>query len=174
MSPEARAADADAPVRPAPPAGPEGEPAPAALAPPTVFALVAGGMVALSVLVPEPRATAGGWRLLGLLPVLAGVGLHRAAWRRLRRRRTPVRADRAPRVLVTEGPYRRTRNPMYVSGVLILAGGAALLGPAAAFVAAPAFAWIVQRRFLPGEEEVLEHRFGEAYRSYRDRVRRWI
>lgn len=142
--------------------------------PPTVFAAALGAMVALALVIPGTRIVSGAWRAAGLLPVACGVALHRAAWRRLRSAGTPVRADEEPRKLVTDGPYARSRNPMYLAGALILLGSAPLLGAATPFLVVPAYVWLADRRFLPAEERTLEARFGEAYRSYRERVPRWV
>lgn len=142
--------------------------------PPAVFAAALGAMVSLAVVLPGPDVVTGSWRWAGLLPAAGGATLHRAAWRRFRTRDTTVRADRTPAALVTTGPFSRTRNPMYLAGVLILLGTAALLGAATPFLIVPAYLGVVDRRFLPAEEEVLERRFGDAYRTYRERVRRWL
>lgn len=142
--------------------------------PPAVFAAAMAAMIALAVVLPGPDGVRGAWRMAGLAPVLAGAVLHRSAWRRLLARDTTVRADEEPRTLVTDGPFARTRNPMYLAGVLILLGGAVLLGRTTPFLVVPAYAWMAHRRFLPAEEEALEERFGESYRAYRERVRRWL
>ena len=141
--------------------------------PPAVYAGALAVLFGLA-LFPGPDAVSGPWRLAGLLPVLAGTALHGTAWTRLRRRSTTIRADEAPTTLVSDGPYARTRNPMYLAGVFILVGGAILLGAAWSFLLAPAWAWTVHRSFLPAEEAALEERFGEAYRAYRERVRPWL
>ena len=76
--------------------------------------------------------------------------------------------------LVTDGIYRHTRNPMYVGMLMALAGwglwldhlGAAVLIPLCAF-------WLQRFQILP-EERAMAARFGDEYRAYRRRVRRWI
>lgn len=85
----------------------------------------------------------------------------------------PIRPDRAA-VLVTHGIYGLTRNPMYLSLLLLLLAYAgqqwswgAALGPVA-FVA-----YVNRFQILP-EERVLEAKFGSAYADYKGRVRRWI
>ena len=58
--------------------------------------------------------------------------------------------------------------------VVGLAGIGVVLGMAMPFVVIPPFAWFIQRRFIEVEEKMLEDAFGDAYRAYKSRVRRWI
>lgn len=84
--------------------------------------------------------------------------------------RDPARASR----LVDGGVYRFTRNPMYLALALLLAAWALRLGQPVALLAAVVFwAWITRFQVIP-EERALEQRFGEDYRRYRQRVRRWL
>jgi protein-S-isoprenylcysteine O-methyltransferase Ste14 len=63
---------------------------------------------------------------------------------------------------------------MYLGLVLILVGVALLLDAASALLVAPAFGWLLARRFIGVEERALAQRFGPAYEAYRARVRRWL
>lgn len=76
--------------------------------------------------------------------------------------------------LVTGGPYRYTRNPMYLGMVTFLAGFAVILGSVSAFVPVILFAWIIDRQFIQNEEKFLLAEFGTEYREYMLKVRRWI
>ena len=91
-----------------------------------------------------------------------------------RRARTPIMPFVEPTALVARGPYRFSRNPIYLGYTLSLTGVAALLGSSSPFVVLPLFVWIIQRRFVEPEERLLEQRFGEVYRAYKTQVRRWI
>lgn len=142
--------------------------------PPLLFGGSVIAMVALSMLVPEPTVADGWLRLPGLAPILLGVRLHVAAWETFRSRKTPIRADGTPRALVTGGPYARTRNPMYLAGVVILAGLGLLLGTAASLAVPVIFAVLTHALLLPVEERMMERRFGPAYRAYRAAVPTWI
>ncbi|MFX0207215.1 MAG: methyltransferase family protein [Candidatus Hodarchaeota archaeon] len=79
-----------------------------------------------------------------------------------------------PSTLVTTGPYRYSRNPIYLGVVLIL------LGFAIAFVSITVFIWAIAvflffwRFFVRWEEKKLEEAFGGEYLSYKSRVRRWL
>ena len=78
------------------------------------------------------------------------------------------------RTLVTTGFYRVTRNPMYLGMVLLLSAAALHFGTITSFVPVPIFAWVIQRRFIRPEERFLAAVFGERYRRYKARVRRWL
>ncbi len=85
----------------------------------------------------------------------------------------PLQPERAS-VLVTHGIYRYTRNPMYLSLLLLLVAYAIHLGCWAAIAGPVVYvAYITRFQILP-EERVLLSKFGAEYDSYRRRVRRWI
>lgn len=76
--------------------------------------------------------------------------------------------------IVERGPFRLTRNPMYLQLVLICVGLSILLASWWLLLLTPAVAWTLQRFAIRPEEAYLERKFGDAYRAYRRRVRRWI
>jgi protein-S-isoprenylcysteine O-methyltransferase Ste14 len=76
--------------------------------------------------------------------------------------------------LVIVGPYRVTRNPMYVSLALLYVSFGFLLSIAWAFVVLPAVIFIVNIYVIRREESYLESKFGEQYRDYKKQVRRWL
>src|SRR5579875_1444564 len=75
--------------------------------------------------------------------------------------------------LLADGPYRRSRNPLYL-GTLLHTVGLALLMPPAGAVFAIAAIWVLQVRLAIAEEPFLAGRFGEAYRAYAARVPRFL
>lgn len=76
--------------------------------------------------------------------------------------------------LVAQGPYRFTRNPMYLGLALVYLGVALLLNAAWPLVLFPVAIMLVERWVIAREEVYLERRFGDAYRAYKARVRRWL
>ena len=76
--------------------------------------------------------------------------------------------------IVRQGPFRITRNPMYLQMVLICAGFAILLANAWILVLTPFCAWILQRFAIRPEEAYLERKFGAQYLDYKERVPRWF
>ena len=88
--------------------------------------------------------------------------------------RMRVTSLKPQRALIKSGPYRFSRNPLYLGGnVFVFFGAALLLGsPTALFVTAIHLPLI--DRFIRREEEQLERGFGDEWRSYKKRVRRWL
>lgn len=113
-----------------------------------------------------------GW---GLPLALLGLALMLwAAWTMLRAH-TTVDPHGQPRHLVTTGPFRLSRNPIYLADALILAGLClAFRAPLAALPLVAGFVAVISARFIGPEEARLAHAFPEAFAAYRQRTRRWI
>ena len=79
-----------------------------------------------------------------------------------------------PTSLVISGPFRFTRNPMYLAMLLILIGGALAWGTVTPFFVPPIMAWLLATRFIAAEEAALTKVFGADYDEYKGRVRRWL
>jgi protein-S-isoprenylcysteine O-methyltransferase Ste14 len=113
-------------------------------------------------------------RVVGWSLGLAGVLLLAWAGRALARHRTTILPHRAASALVTDGPYRHSRNPIYLADVLILLGLAELTKNVWFVLFAATFAALVTWLAILPEERHLEARFGEAWLDYARRTRRWI
>jgi protein-S-isoprenylcysteine O-methyltransferase Ste14 len=143
------------------------------LLPPACFAALLALMLLLHFVLPVAQWNPGATRWWGIPFTAAGALLLAAALRRFSARTTRNPYER-PSVLIEEGPYRFSRNPMYAGLLLALAGAAVMLGSLSPLLALPLFVLLVQTRFIAHEERVLEERFGADYRAYRRRVRRWL
>ena len=135
-------------------------------------AYFAGGWVAL------PVAPRGGTRIVaiyaGLALVGAGLAIALVAEFQFIRAQTATLPIRPASALVTGGIYRFSRNPMYLGMSFVLAGfGLAANSLWYLLALAPAM-YAVFRLAIEPEERYLETKFGEAYRSYRRRARRWL
>jgi protein-S-isoprenylcysteine O-methyltransferase Ste14 len=118
--------------------------------------------------VTSVRWTAGG----GLIAV--GLAIMAAAIRNFTRAGTPVPSNQPVRALVTTGIHGWSRNPIYVGMILLYAGiGMAARSPWALILALPLII-ILRYGVVAREETYLERRFGDAYREYKARVRRWL
>jgi protein-S-isoprenylcysteine O-methyltransferase Ste14 len=142
--------------------------------PPLWFALAIALMVAVHGLVPIAQLVSWPLRAAGAVPILAGIGLAIWAERRFKRAGTAVRPFEPSSALVENGPFRFTRNPMYIGLLLVLAGVFVLLGTLGPLLVPPAFFWLLQARFVLREEAHMERHFGARYLDYRRRVRRWL
>lgn len=114
------------------------------------------------------------WNLIGGALIFAGFGIAVYADWQFKRVNTPVHPFHTPVVLVTTGVFAFTRNPMYLGMVAVLVGVAIVLGTVTPWAIPPLFAWYLAARFIRVEEAALSEQFGEAYRAYARRVRRWI
>ena len=112
--------------------------------------------------------------LIGAVPILAGLALIVAAVGLFRRHDTPPEPWRPSSAFVSSGIYRRTRNPMYLGMALIYLGLALGLESLAALLLLPVALVIIQTQVIAREERYLDVRFGDDYRAYRARVRRWL
>jgi protein-S-isoprenylcysteine O-methyltransferase Ste14 len=113
------------------------------------------------------------WTIGGIL-VFCGAAVTGSAVLRFKDADTTVRPDRAASTLVIAGPYRITRNPMYLGFALAYLGIAIAGQSIWALVLLPVVLIIVQRGAIEPEEAFLQKHFGTDYISYRNRVRRWI
>ena len=115
------------------------------------------------------------WNLLGLIPV--GVGAASLVWIMLLHfGRTPesVELEWTPKYLLMRGPYRFTRNPMYVAELALWLGWALYFGSVAVLVAFAVLWLLMSYVAVPREERALEARFGAAYLEYKNTVPRWL
>lgn len=88
--------------------------------------------------------------------------------------RTTLSPYESPVVLITTGPFRISRNPVYLAMATILFGSAVVMGTLVPFVFPALFIVIIEVLFIPDEERRLDEIFGEAYREYKREVRRWV
>jgi protein-S-isoprenylcysteine O-methyltransferase Ste14 len=142
--------------------------------PPTYLLL---GLVAMAVLhfaLPGPRIVPGAWRLIGLPLIVGGIWLSMAAHALFKRHGTEIKPFKASRVLVTEGPFRFSRHPMYMGFLAILTGAALLAGTLVPLLGLGVMVWLFTAHFVIPEERHMEEQFGDQYREYKRRVRRWL
>jgi protein-S-isoprenylcysteine O-methyltransferase Ste14 len=106
--------------------------------------------------------------------ILVGGAIFAASIRNFSRAGTPVPATRPVRTLVTTGIHAWSRNPIYVGMFLLYGGiGMAARSPWILVLLLP-IATLMRYGVVAREEEYLERRFGDNYRSYKARVRRWL
>jgi protein-S-isoprenylcysteine O-methyltransferase Ste14 len=124
---------------------------------------------------PLPVLPGAAARILGGVLVAAGVLLG-PVWgiATLRRAGTTVRPDRPSRQLVTAGPFRFSRNPLYLALTLLYAGVALLANAGAALLLLIPILFLMQRLVIRREEAYLARTFGTEYEAYRAAVRRWL
>ncbi len=112
--------------------------------------------------------------MVGLAMLVFGLVMTTAAARSFNRAGTNIKTFDEPDVLVTDGWFRYTRNPMYLGFATALLGLAGVLGSTSPLFAVAAFGIVTDRWYIQFEERAMQRQFGPAYDAYRARTRRWI
>lgn len=147
----------------------------AVIRPPIAWALAVIAGLTLDRLYPLPFLPAGvpaGW--LGGIVFLAGLALLLWAATTFRRAGTQIQTTEPTTTIVDAGPYRYTRNPIYIGMFLGLAGLAVAFDSLWLVVLLVPFYLIIRYGVVAHEESYLERKFGDAYLAYKARVGRWI
>jgi len=149
--------------------------APVITRPPLAWGLAVIGGLALSWLVPLPFLPVdlpAGW--LGAMVFVLALALFAWAIVTITRAGSNVPTNRPTTTIVESGPYRFTRNPIYLGMFLSLIGLAIAFDNLWLLMMLVPFALIIRYGVVAREEAYLERKFGDVYRGYRSRVRRWL
>jgi protein-S-isoprenylcysteine O-methyltransferase Ste14 len=143
--------------------------------PPLAFGLAIVAGLALDWLVPlafMPAGLPAGW--LGTTVFLFALALAAWAIATITRAGSNVPTNRPTTAIVESGPYRFTRNPIYLGMFLGLIGLAMAFDTFWLLVALVPFALVIRYGVVAREEAYLERKFRDVYAGYRSRVRRWL
>jgi protein-S-isoprenylcysteine O-methyltransferase Ste14 len=113
-------------------------------------------------------------RWIGVALFLAGLGLGLTGFMALRDAGTTFDPTGSADALATQGLYARSRNPLYLAALIAFAGLGLGLRSTWLLVSVPMIAFALSRLAIEPEEAYLQRRFGQSYRDYAARVRRWI
>jgi len=145
--------------------------------PPLLFlgALAAGCLLSFILPVGPVLASANATALgTGIAFIVIGFALSFFSARAFHLAGTDVVPGRPSTALVTTGPYRITRNPIYIGFILVYFGLAIILTSIWVLLLLIPVVMILQRGVVKREEAYLQRKFGEAYDRYRARVPRWL
>ena len=142
--------------------------------PPLLLLAALALMALLHLLLPSPQLLPSLWRTLGAVLAAAGIGLVLWAGTLLSRAGTAIHPLARSSFLLHSGPYRFSRNPIYLGMVLVLAGAATALRSATPWLIIPPFIMLIARLVIAGEERKLTAEFGAEYLAYCSQVRRWL
>jgi len=143
--------------------------------PPIAWAVAILGGLALNWLMPLPFVPASvpaGW--LGAIVFALALALLAWAIATVTRAGSNVPTSQPTTTIVDGGPYRFTRNPIYLGMALGLIGLAIAFNSVWLLLALVPFALVIRYGVVAREEAYLERKFGDVYRGYRARVRRWL
>lgn len=134
--------------------------------------LIAGSLLDLAA--PAPNLPPGIQYGAGGALIAAGLGLFVWACLTMLRGGTNIPTCQPALRIVTHGPFRLSRNPIYLSMALVFLGAAAMIDSPPMFGLFAVWAVVMEWGVIRPEERYLAARFGEDYLTYRHRVRRWI
>jgi protein-S-isoprenylcysteine O-methyltransferase Ste14 len=145
--------------------------------PPLIAAIGVAAGLALTFAYPVPiveDTAARPLAYLGFVLLVVWLGLAASANVTFRRMGTPVNPYAPTTALATSGPYRFTRNPMYLGLVLMTVGFALVMNSMWLVLMAVPVLLLLRNLVIVREERYLEELFGDEYRAYSKRVRRWL
>ncbi len=124
---------------------------------------------------PAGLGLGGAWAdFAGGLLVGGGVLLMLLAAYELRSKRTTILPHNTPSTLVQSGIYSRSRNPIYLGDLLVLAGLILRFDAVLALPLLPVFTWVIERRFILPEEDRMRRTYRAEFARYERKVRRWV
>jgi protein-S-isoprenylcysteine O-methyltransferase Ste14 len=112
--------------------------------------------------------------ILGVTLIALGVAIMPSVLIRYRRLRTPFDPHKPASALITDGPYRFSRNPAYIALTLWYLGIGLLLNNGWTLLLSIPLIMVMDRIAIPREEQHLEEKFGQEYQRYATIVRRWL
>jgi protein-S-isoprenylcysteine O-methyltransferase Ste14 len=125
-------------------------------------------LIPIIILIPKP------YSYLGVFVMLLGLGLMTWAAMLFRKAGTSFQLQGESSSLVISGPFRLSRNPIYLGMLIWLIGLAVLLGSLIAFVFPVVFFMLANFYVIPLEEKSMEQMFGKQFVEYKEHVRRWL
>jgi protein-S-isoprenylcysteine O-methyltransferase Ste14 len=144
--------------------------------PPLIFLGFLAAAAVLEAVVPLPVLAAHAFPryLAGAVLAAGGFVMIVMGTRRFQAAGTNIPPSLPTTALVVDGIYRRTRNPLYLGTTLVYLGLGVAAGSIWAIVLVVPLLWIINTGVIAREERYLERKFGDAYRAYKARVRRWL
>jgi protein-S-isoprenylcysteine O-methyltransferase Ste14 len=143
-------------------------------APPLLFAAPLAATLAVQKWLPLPLPGRPVTKTVGAVLTIAGIALSASGAATFRRNRTTVVPHHPVSMLVTRGPYRISRNPMYTGLAAAYVGAALWAGTWWPLIIAPLPVLATHRWVIVPEEDYLKRRFGDEYERYQSQVRRWL
>lgn len=144
------------------------------LPPPALFGIAFAVGMAINYTKPEPLHRSSTIAHLGLGLLALGVVIAVSAALTFLIRRTTLNPFGEPSTFVASGPFRFTRNPMYLSLVIVYLGGTLAVDSPWPLLILPLPLLAVIRFVIPNEEAQMAETFGQSYTDYCTRVRRWV
>lgn len=142
--------------------------------PPMIFYIFIILSLILDFIFPIKKIISYPYNYFGLLLILFGIIIDVWAWSLFRKKKTTLNPYKIPSKLETNGPFKISRNPMYLGMDLVLLGLSIFLGSLSTFIFPILFIFLIEKLFIIFEGKSLEKRFGRPYLDYKEKVRKWV
>ena len=123
---------------------------------------------------PQLNIVKNPYNKIGIIILVMGLSLTFYSFYLFKKNKTPILPGEKPKFIVMEGPYKFTRNPMYLGVSIALLGAAVYFGNLLSFLSPIIFFLAMNYYYVPFEEKLMENLFGKKYTNYRKKVRRWV
>jgi protein-S-isoprenylcysteine O-methyltransferase Ste14 len=144
------------------------------ISPPLLYQIAIVLLILFHFLFPIAKIIHFPFNLIGIIIFVLGAGFAINAKRLFQKTNTPIKPSDLPINLHQRGPFRFSRNPMYLGISIGLLGIAIILGSVSAFLFPIMFFVVMDLVFIPHEEKAMQSAFGEEYQLYKSKIHRWI
>lgn len=144
------------------------------LIPPFLVLIIVIAMTVLALMWPATLFMEFPYNMIGMLPMILGVVMLITTQRLFRRRQAEIDTFKTPKALVTDQWFRISRNPIYLAMLLFITGFFVMLAQLALIIFPIIFFLVANFWYIRVEERNMGQEFGDDYRSYCKRVRRWL
>jgi protein-S-isoprenylcysteine O-methyltransferase Ste14 len=114
------------------------------------------------------------YNLIGIIIIITGILITVLTNFILLKKKTSIKPLEAPIAFIISGPFKLSRNPIYLGMTIALFGVETVLGSLSTYIFPVIFVIIINTLIIPVEEKNLENKFGKKYLDYKAKVRRWI
>ncbi len=142
--------------------------------PPTYFIALLVVSILFNLSFPTEKIIFPPYNYLGFILIILGGIINIWADMLFKKGKTTVKLNQKPSSLITLGPFALSRHPMYLGMTGILIGIAIIQATLISFIFPIIFVILMEIKFIKTEEKNLEEAFGEKYKEYKKKVRKWI
>ena len=144
------------------------------LLPPTLFIICAVLMIVIGLIWPLKNIITFPYNLIGISVLLVGLGISIWGSNKFNQVGTNIQTFDEPNILITDGLFKYSRNPMYFGFFMSLSGIFIILGAVSPIILVLIFLIITNQWYIAFEEEMMLRKFGKKYIDYQSVTRKWI
>jgi protein-S-isoprenylcysteine O-methyltransferase Ste14 len=144
------------------------------LLPPTFFIICAVIMIIIGLTLPVKNIITFPYNLIGIVVLFLGIGLSVGGSNKFNQVGTNIQTFEEPDILITDGLFKYSRNPMYLGFLTGLLGLFIILGAVSPIILVFIFLIITDKWYITFEEQMMLRKFGKKYIDYQSVTRRWI